>query len=272
MLMVSRWAGTGGPRNGAEETWGGQFCQAILPAAGFSRLAARKRMRNLKPHTHPLSWQTKRLPREGPLSLRLAAMLQHLSFLESCEDFISLVAHALVRAASTLVSTPGGCISHRLRLRRSVGQDIAFVVMLRWSTLLDRAEKAGRRRNTPLNSSPPAKISSRLSSRHRWHSCRRLGRHLTAASARFLVAAPPLCGPAHSVRRHLFSQPCRQAPAGALRAQSFGQVSPNAVSGDAPGIHRAANTSAGRLTQTHLRWQSAPERTEDGLNRPHREA
>src|ERR1039458_1980859 len=41
-----------------------------------------------------------------------------------CEDFISLVAHALVRAAATLVSTPGGT-SHWLRLGCSVGQALS---------------------------------------------------------------------------------------------------------------------------------------------------
>src|ERR1017187_2058509 len=53
---------------------------------------------------------------------RISDVLQQLSFFERCEDFISLVAHALMRAASTLVSTPVGCISHCLRLRRAVGQ------------------------------------------------------------------------------------------------------------------------------------------------------
>src|ERR1017187_5716611 len=43
-------------------------------------------------------------------------VLHQFNFVDGCEDFISLVAHALVRAASTLVSTPVGCISHCLRL------------------------------------------------------------------------------------------------------------------------------------------------------------
>src|ERR1039458_4470184 len=62
-----------------------------------------------------------------------------------CEDFISLVAHALVRAASTLVSTPGG-MSHWLRLGCSVGRTPSsarapLVALLRASSTLAPPER-----------------------------------------------------------------------------------------------------------------------------------
>ena len=50
--------------------------------------------------------------------------VHQLNFADPCEDFVAPVAHALVRAASTLVSTPVGRISHCLRLRRHVGRAI----------------------------------------------------------------------------------------------------------------------------------------------------
>ena len=49
--------------------------------------------------------------------------VHQLNFADPCEDFVAPVAHALVRAASTLVSTLGG-ISHWLWLCRFVGQPI----------------------------------------------------------------------------------------------------------------------------------------------------
>jgi hypothetical protein len=48
---------------------------------------------------------------------------QHLTFFDRGEDFVAPVAHALVRAASTLVSMLG-VVSHWLRLGRFVGQPI----------------------------------------------------------------------------------------------------------------------------------------------------
>jgi hypothetical protein len=59
----------------------------------------------------PASWPVGKVGQAS--ACQSCSVLQQFSFFERCEDLISLVAHALVRAASTLVSTPGG-ISHWL--------------------------------------------------------------------------------------------------------------------------------------------------------------
>ena len=48
---------------------------------------------------------------------RVEKVLHQFNFFDGCEDFISLVAHALVRAASTLVSTLGVTLVAALLLR-----------------------------------------------------------------------------------------------------------------------------------------------------------
>src|ERR1017187_6911878 len=68
-----------------------------------------------------------------------ALVLHQFNFFDGCEDFVAPVAHALVRAASTLVSTLG-VISHRLRLRRPGG-----AANLGCRRLSDVAEKVSSR-------------------------------------------------------------------------------------------------------------------------------
>jgi hypothetical protein len=63
----------------------------------------------------------------------------------------------------------------------------------------------------------------------------------------------------------------RCALRGQLTGDFTGVTSQKRISG-LPGIHRAANTSAGRLTQTRLRVVIRSVTHRDGLNRPHREA
>src|ERR1017187_8099063 len=79
-------------------------------------------------HTAPPQWNHN-TPGGGPQGLFVRAqsrkkrVLHQLNFVDRCEDFMAPVAHALVRAALTLVSTLGA-ISLWLRLRHSVGQPI----------------------------------------------------------------------------------------------------------------------------------------------------
>src|ERR1017187_10402148 len=58
--------------------------RAILPAAGFSRLAARMRTRNLKPYTHPRSWHPPphRLMIRNPLPFTLDSPLFSIKLVE----------------------------------------------------------------------------------------------------------------------------------------------------------------------------------------------
>ena len=59
-----------------------------------------------------------------------ALVLHQFNFFDGCEDFVASVAHALVRAASTLVSTLG-VISNWLRLRRFAGRSIPAAAAFR---------------------------------------------------------------------------------------------------------------------------------------------
>ena len=74
------------------------------------------------------------MPQRNTLLDSVEKVLHQFNFFDGCEDFVAPVAHALVRAASTLVSTLG-VISHWLRLRRFVGQPIlaaaAFQTLLK---------------------------------------------------------------------------------------------------------------------------------------------
>src|ERR1035441_5174798 len=76
-------------------------------------------------HTAPPQWNHN-TPGGGPQGLffraqsRKKRVLHQLNFVDRYEDFMAPVAHALLRAASTLVSTLGA-ISLWLRLRRFVG-------------------------------------------------------------------------------------------------------------------------------------------------------